>query len=235
MRRIGLLLAVSSAMWMVACGSGSSGAGGSLITSVSVTCSPSTIVYGQTSQCSAAVMGTGNFSSSVTWAASAGTISGSGLFSAPSGGVTSQQVTITATSVQDTSKSGTALVTVNPAQQANNTQPIVVDQGPAPQSFTTINEAFVTVTVCIPGTATCQTIDHVLVDTGSSGLRLLSSAGGGELNIALPQANDSGGNPLYECEVFLDGYIWGSVSTADITVAGEKASAAAGACRYPLD
>ena len=37
--------------------------------------------------------------------------------------------------------------------------------------------------------------------------------------------NDSGGNPLYECLVFLDGYIWGSVSTADITVAGEKASA----------
>ena len=34
---------------------------------------------------------------------------------------------------------------------------------------------------------------------------------------------------------FLDGYIWGSVSTADITVAGEKASAAAGARRYPVD
>ena len=103
----------------------------------------------------------------------------------------------------------------------------MVDAGPAPQSFTTINEAFVTVTVCIPGTATCQTIDHVLVDTGSSGLRLLSAAGGGELNIALPQANDSSGNPLYECLAFLDGYTWGSVATADITVAGEKASAAA--------
>ncbi len=227
MRRLGMLLAVSSALWMVACGSSSSGGGGSSsITSVTVTCSPSTIMYGQTSQCSANVTGTGNFSSSVTWTASAGTISSSGLFTAPSGGVTSQQVTITATSVQDTSKSGTALVTVNPAQQANNVQPIVVDTGPAPQSFLTINEAFTSVTVCIPGTATCQTIDHVLVDTGSSGLRLLSSAGGGEFNLTLPQAGTSG-NPLYECEAFLDGYTWGSVSTADITVAGEKASAAA--------
>ena len=101
----------------------------------------------------------------------------------------------------------------------------MVDAGPAPQSFFTVNEAFTSVTVCVPGTSNCQTIDHVLVDTGSSGLRLLSSAGGGELGLALPQANDSSGNPLYECLVFLDGYIWGSVSTADITVAGEKASA----------
>ena len=199
----------------------------SSITSVTVACSPSTILYGQTSQCSASVTGTGSFSSTVTWTASAGTISARGLFTAPSGGVVTLPVTITATSSQDTSKSGTATVTVNPSQQASNVQPIVVDAGPAPQSFTTINEAFVTVTVCIPGTSTCQTIDHVLVDTGSSGLRLLSAAGGGELNLALPQATDSSGNPLYECLAFLDGYTWGSVSTADITVAGEKASAAA--------
>lgn len=227
MRRIGLLLAVSSAIWMAACGSGSSGAGGSSsITSVSVTCSPSAIMFGQTSQCSATVTGTGNFSSAVTWTTTAGTISSSGLFTAPSGGVVTLLATITATSVQDPTKSGTASVTVNPTQQANNVQPIVVDAGPAGLNPPSINEAFVTVTVCVPGTATCQTIDHVLVDTGSSGLRLLSSAGGGELNIALPQTNDSSGNPLYECEVFLDGYIWGSVSSADITVAGEKASAA---------
>jgi hypothetical protein len=76
----------------------------------------------------------------------------------------------------------------------------------------------------LPATSTCQTIDHVLVDTGSSGLRLLSSVGGGQLGLSLPPANDSSGNPLYECEVFLDGYIWGSVSTADVTVGGENAS-----------
>ncbi len=223
MQKLGLLLVLASLTLMAACGGGSS-VPPTTITSVSVSCSPSTIQYGQTSQCSATVTGTGNFSSGVTWAASSGTISASGLFTAPSGGVTSLQVTITATSTQDTSKAGTATVTVNPVQQTGNVQPIVVDAGPAPQSFVTANEAFTSVTVCLPNSSTCQTIDHVLVDTGSSGLRLLSSAGGGELTLGLPQTNDSSGNPLYECEVFLDGYTWGSVSAADITVASEKAS-----------
>jgi Protein of unknown function (DUF3443) len=171
-------------------------------------------------------MGTGNFSSAVTWTANNGSISASGLFTAPSGGVVSLLVTITATSTQNTAISGTAMVTVNPVQTTNNILPMVVDSGPAPQTFFTVNEGFVSVTVCVPNTSSCQTIDHVLVDTGSSGLRLLSEAGGGELNLSLPQATVSG-NPLYECLVFLDGYTWGSVNTADITVAGEKASSAA--------
>ncbi len=225
MRRIGLLLVVFSVLWMAACGSSGNGGGSSSITSVTVSCSPSTIIFGQTSQCSATVMGTGNFSSGVTWSASAGTISASGLFMPPSGGSVQLLVTITATSTQDTSKSGTATVTVNPeGPPLSNVQPILVDSGPAPQSFSTVNEAFTTVTVCLPGSSTCQTIDHVLVDTGSSGLRLLSSAGGGQLTLALPQAKDSSGNPLDECLAFLDGYIWGPVSTADIAVAGERAS-----------
>ena len=195
------------------------------ITSVTDSCSPSTIQSNQTSQCSATVTGTGNFSSDVTWTASAGSISSSGLFTAP---VVSSptQVTITATSSQDTSKSGKTIVTVNPGA-ANNVLPIIVDSGPEPQTFFAANEGFVTVTVCVPGTNTCQNIDHVLVDTGSFGLRLLSSASGGELTIPLPQATDSTGNPLDECLVFLDGYIWGPVSAADITMAGEKASSAA--------
>src|SRR5208337_1949151 len=126
---------------------------------------------------------------------SAGSISTSGLFTAPVVS-TSTPVAITATSVQDTTQSGTTTVTVNPAQTTGNVQPIVVDAGPP--GVGTVNEAFVTVTVCLPNTSTCQNIDHVLVDTGSSGLRLLSSAGGGELNPSLlPNEPDSKGNPLY--------------------------------------
>ena len=228
MRRLGILLVVGSLMLMVACGGSSGGGNASTITSVTVTCSPSTITYGQTSQCSTLVSGTGNFSSAVTWTASAGSISTSGLFTAPSAGNVSLLVTVTATSTQDTSKSGTSTITVNPVQTTGNVQPIIVDSGPAPQSFATVNEGFVTVTVCVPNSTTCQTIDHVLLDTGSSGLRLLSSAGGGEFNLSLPNQVDSSGNPLLECEVFLDGFTWGNVALADITftVAGEKASSA---------
>jgi hypothetical protein len=218
-QKLWLLLVLGSLTLMAACGGGSAS---SAIISVNVSCSPSTILYGQTSQCSATVTGTGSFSSGVTWTASAGTISNSGLFTAPSGGVTALQVTITATSTQDTSKAGSATVTVNPSQATNNVQPITVDAGPEPQSFSDVDEAFTSVTVCVHGTNTCQTIDHIQIDTGSEGLRLISSV----LTVPLPQENDSGGNPLDECTVFADGYIWGPVATADITIAGEKASGA---------
>jgi hypothetical protein len=176
---------------------------------------------GGTSQCSATITGTGSFSSTVTWSASAGSISTGGLLTAPTVSTTTS-VTVTATSTQDTSKFGMATVTVMPI--VSNVQPIVVNAGPP--GVGAVNEAFTTVTVCIPGTSQCQTIDNVLVDTGSYGLRLLSTAGGGEFSLGLPQESSSQGHPLGECLVFLDGYIWGTVSTADITMAGEKASSA---------
>jgi hypothetical protein len=76
------------------------------------------------------------------------------------------------------------------------------------------------VTVCVPGTSTCQTISGVLVDTGSAGLRLLSSA----LTISLPQQKASDGDPVVECLPFVNGYTWGPVEAADLQISGEKAS-----------
>ena len=109
-----------------------------------------------------------------------------------------------------------------PPSGTNNVQAIVVDAGPQPQTFIATNEVFTSVTVCVPGSSQCQTIDHVLVDTGSEGLRVLSSV----LTLSLPQENDSSGRPLDECLAFADGYVWGPVATADISMAGEKASSA---------
>jgi hypothetical protein len=104
--------------------------------------------------------------------------------------------------------------TITPA--ADNVAPILVDAGPAG----TVNIPFVTITVCQPGTSNCQTIDHVAVDTGSSGLRLLSSVLTSALN--LPQVMDASGSPFAECIQFADGYSWGSVKTADVKIAGEQ-------------
>lgn len=224
MRKLGLLiLLVSSVMWFAACG-GNGGGGGGSVTGVSVSCSPSTVGSGGTSQCSAVVSGTGNFSSNVTWSSSAGSISSSGVFTAPT--VSSNTtVTITATSTQNTSVSGTANVTVTPSSTTSNVAPIVVDAGP-PAAGGTVNIAFVSVKVCVPGSTTqCQTIDHVQVDTGSEGLRLIQNTNnnGGELTLNLPPET-IGGNALNECLVFEDGYVWGPVVTADVTVAGESAS-----------
>ncbi|WP_245933089.1 DUF3443 domain-containing protein [Caballeronia novacaledonica] len=78
------------------------------------------------------------------------------------------------------------------------------------------------VTICVPGTSTCQTIDNVQVDTGSHGLRVLASAL--SPSIALPLV--AGGNQnaiVAECAVFGSGYTWGAVRTADVRLAGQVA------------
>ncbi|MGA8271531.1 MAG: DUF3443 family protein, partial [Candidatus Sulfotelmatobacter sp.] len=99
----------------------------------------------------------------------------------------------------------------------SNVAPITVNGGPTGDY---VDAAFTSVTVCVPGTSTCQTIGGILVDTGSSGLRVLSSA----LSVALTQQNASDGNPVVECLPFVSGYTWGPVQTADIEIASEKAS-----------
>jgi hypothetical protein len=79
--------------------------------------------------------------------------------------------------------------------------------------------------VCLPGTSTCQTISHVLVDTGSYGLRLLASALNGLITTAHYQQDPStGGNYIVECLPFADGYTWGPVASVDLYIGGEKAS-----------
>ena len=107
------------------------------------------------------------------------------------------------------------------ATSGNNVQPITVNSGPANNYA---NGVFTSVTVCVPSTSTCQTISEVLVDTGSYGLRLLSSAGDGALTLSLPGQNGANGNPIAECAPFVSAYTWGPVETADITVSGEHAS-----------
>ncbi len=56
-----------------------------------------------------------------------------------------------------------------------NTMTLTVDAGPAAAGGA-INHAYVTVKVCAHGSATqCANIDHILLDTGSWGLRLVGS------------------------------------------------------------
>jgi hypothetical protein len=100
-----------------------------------------------------------------------------------------------------------------------NAVPVSVDSGVA--QF--INIPTVSVTLCAPGSTTrCQTIDHVQVDTGSFGLRIIGAAASQVIG-SLP-VSTVGGNPLAECTHFADGYTWGSVRTADVKIAGETAS-----------
>ena len=105
----------------------------------------------------------------------------------------------------------------SPAQPAN-VAAISVDHGISGVP----NMPFVSVTVCSPGGANCQTIDHVLVDTGSWGLRVFAAQL--PASVALPQQTNGNGSALAECMQFFDGYTWGSVRIADVQIGGEHAS-----------
>jgi Protein of unknown function (DUF3443) len=109
---------------------------------------------------------------------------------------------------------------------ANNTAPITVGFGILGASGGYVNGAWTSVTVCEPGSTTnCQTIDNVLVDTGSIGLRILNSAFTNFPASSLGAIKDSGGNQLQECIQYADtSYSWGPMMLADVKLAGEKAS-----------
>ena len=295
LRFLALLLSLAILVGIVACGGGSST---STITGVTLSCTPTTVQSGQTSQCSASVAGTGTYVTTVTFTTSAGTIDANGLFTAPP--VTANTaVTITAISNQDTTKSATSTINVTPVTSisisctpkviqslqnsqctatangvttsavnwsssigamsisglftastvpattqvtitgatqvtnvtstatvtvnVNNAAPLAVDGGPTVNgsAINYPNGAYVTATVCAPGTTSCSTIDHVLVDTGSVGFRVLSSALG---SVALTPQSASDGNLMAECYVAPSGYAWGPVALATVQVSGEIAS-----------
>jgi hypothetical protein len=104
----------------------------------------------------------------------------------------------------------------------SNVAAITVDGGPA-AAINGINSPYVSVTVCQPGSSSnCQVIDHVLLDTGSTGLRLLATVANSSL--ALAQEKDTANQPLFECLQFGDrSYTWGSVRLADVQIADGKA------------
>jgi hypothetical protein len=96
------------------------------ITAVTASCTPTSVAIGSTSQCSANVTGTGNFTSTVAWSvggiaggnSAVGTITSAGLYTAPAAIPATNPVTITAVSTANTAKSGTASITVTAAAPA---------------------------------------------------------------------------------------------------------------------
>ena len=121
------------------------------------------------------------------------------------------------------SSSSTSTTTTTPPPSASNAVDVEVNLGPTGDY---VDGIFTSVQVCAPGSTTnCVAIPNVLVDTGSSGLRLLSGALG---SLSLPAVTDSSGNDVQECVQFLSlAYIWGPVVQADIHLSGETASSAA--------
>jgi hypothetical protein len=104
---------------------------------------------------------------------------------------------------------------------------IYVDSGPQNTGYN-VNRLYTDVTICNPGASVtdsptqCQTINHVLVDTGSTGLRILASVMAPALNLSRQTA--TGGLPLLNCVQFVDNsFAWGPVVKADVVLAGMTA------------
>jgi Protein of unknown function (DUF3443) len=209
------------ALTLAGCGGGDSAP----IVATSVSVSP---IAGQSVNQSASVNVTASvfpkFGQGVTWS-----LAGDGLLSnqtassvtytASSGATAFTDAVVTATSVDNPAASAYLPITVVPFGVFPNVQPVNVDGGPVPGQIYR-NGAFTSVTICTPGTITCQTIDGILVDTESSGLRVLASA-----LPALPPLTDKSGNTINECVQSTDqSYLWGTVAVADVRIAGEVAS-----------
>lgn len=82
------------------------------------------------------------------------------------------------------------------------------------------NEPCISVTICEPGTTNCQTINNILVDTGSYGLKVFNSL----ISVSLPQIK-IGSDDLANCTGYLDGSgHWGPMKYADVKLGNLTAS-----------
>jgi hypothetical protein len=161
---------------------------------------------------------TQNLTASATWSSSTTTVAAvsnsagqNGLVSALAAGTT----TIKAAS-GSISGSTTLTVTAAPASTTNNNvMTVTVNGSLCSNSYS--NKPCVSVTVCTPGTTSCQTVNDILLDTGSYGLRIFKQA----LSVSLTQLSTSSGS-LAECVRFADGSAdWGPIKEAGVILGSE--------------
>src|ERR1700730_3559816 len=212
---IGLFF-LSIILFVSACGGGSSTAPPSSLISVSVTASKSTVLIGQTVTFTATVTGTMN--TAVTWSVSGGpnngTISATGVYTAPATVPTPAKVTVIATSQADSTKSGSAIITVVASSSG-----IVVSVQPATASVSDFRiQQFAASVSGSSNTAVTWEVskptDPTATPGGSQKLGFISSAGLYVAPSAVPTKSDSQGNTVTTTVNIT------AVSQADATASG---------------
>jgi hypothetical protein len=185
-----LAIAVLGMMSLSACSSGGGGGSHPTVNDIVVVPGSSTVPASQTAQFSAYLNGA---ATSVTWTASGGTISGSGVFTAPTA---AGSVTITATSGSDT---GTTTVNVVAAPTlVVNPAALTIPAGGL-QSFTATPSAGVTWSVngvafgdCIAPPVGSVTQCHGVIDGNGNYTAPLSPPTGGTVTISAAAGGNSG-------------------------------------------
>jgi len=167
--------------------------------------------FSQTNNCGASVGAGGSCAINVTFTPTvAGTRTGTLTITDNDGG--------TAGSTQTVNLTGTTSL--------SNTVPVTVSFGPNGNTGSSASNyydgIFTKVTVCTPGTSNCVSIDNILVDTGSVGLRVFASQ---LTSVSLQPISDGTGYTLYACVEYGDlSYNWGPMAMATVQVGGESAS-----------
>ncbi|MBU5614015.1 DUF3443 family protein [Geomonas azotofigens] len=223
MRSVKLSLALAVVAVLVALvGCGGGGKKGPALTSITVTPTNSTLSVGTTWRFTA----TGTYSDNstrditnlVSWSSSSeavATISNAsgtkGLITAVSVGTATVRATLGAVT-------GTTGLTTTPASSPTaNVMPLTVN-GSLCSTGSYLNKACVSVTICNPDLSACQTVNDILLDTGSYGLRVFQQA---IPSLTLPPVA-SGAGSLTGCVQFADGSsLWGPIRTAMVKLGNE--------------
>ena len=156
------------------------------------------------------------------------------LLVACGGGADSSVTTLRCSNAPDCSLTGPT-VGAPFVQKVNNLE-VTVDAGPANIFSLSTNILYASVTVCAPGdrptdlpAGKCARIDHLQVDTGSVGLRILASklAGLGLIPVELAASAGTTGvaGQAHECYPFVVGGLWGPTAVADVGLGEQWARA----------
>ncbi|MBJ6800881.1 DUF3443 family protein [Geomonas propionica] len=218
---------LSAVMAMVAVlvgllGCGGGGSKGPALTSITVTPGDSTLSVGTTGRFTA----TGTYSDNstrditnqVSWSSSVTGVATISNASGNKGVVTAVSVgTTTLTAKVGSFNASTTLTTTPALTPVANVMPLTVNGSLcSPGSY--LNKACVSVTICNPDLSACQTVNDILLDTGSYGLRVFQQA---IPDLTLPPVA-SGTGSLTGCVQFADNSsLWGPIKTAMVKLGNE--------------
>jgi hypothetical protein len=226
---------------MAGCGSGNSGGGRPAITSVSVTPPTANVTTGATQLFTAAVAGTGSFSSQVTWAvndvaggnATVGTITAAGLYTAPVVPPSPNTATVKAISTEDSTKAGPATATVlNPAPVATALSPASVSEGSAALQLTVTGAGFNSLSsAAVAGNSLATTF----VDDSHLQVQLPASDLGSPGSLAITVTNPSPGGGTSAALQFPVLSLPGGLAGANFTAAHDATIGGQGCCTIIAD